>query len=79
MSDDDDIEINDRIARVSEGAVLKVKAKRGNGTRDQDTIVGKVKGQSVSDLEDEREELTETIKRTANDVREIQPGEEDDE
>lgn len=71
-------EIDETIENISSGVVLKAKTKRGTGTRDQDTVTGKIKGETVEEVKDQREELIEAIEETCEELRKIQPeGEED--
>lgn len=69
-------DVDETIKRMNEGVALKVKMKRGTGTRDQDTITGKIKGEDVEDVENQREELVEQMKKAMEDSREVQPDEE---
>jgi len=61
--------------------VLKTSVKRGSGTRDQDKIDVKVKGDDPVDAADELRETLAALYRNgvARTLRETQPGEPDDE
>lgn len=78
MQDDTPYEADETIQNLSTGVELKAKMKRGTGTRDQDTIVAKIKGETTEEVEEKREEMVEAMKETAEELREIQPeGEEE--
>lgn len=68
-----------RITESADKIRIETKIKRGSGTRDQDTLKVKVKG---DDPEETVEKLNETLARlqeTAGEVRDIQPEVSDDE
>ena len=55
------------------GVSLTVKLTRATGTRDQDKITAKVKGKTLKEAREDREILREYIHDLAEDVRQIQP------
>jgi len=70
--------MSDKKHTVSESAdkiVVKTKVKRGSGTRDQDTINIKVKGDKATEVVEKLNNTVELIQHTATDLREMQPGE----
>ena len=64
------------VERSDVGVSLTVKLTRGTDTRDQDKIVAKAKGKTLEDAREDMETLREYIHDLAEDVRQIQPGEE---
>lgn len=64
---------------VSESAdkiVVKTKLTRGDGTRDQDKINVKVKGDDPDGVVERLDATLTNLRSTADDARAIQPGEE---
>lgn len=53
--------------------VVKTKVKRGDGTRDQDTIKVKVKGDEATEVVEKLNRTVELLAFTAEDLRNIQP------
>lgn len=71
---------NDTQHRVTESADkirVQTKVKRGTGTRDQDVLDVKVKGDDPADVVERLNETVALLEETADDVRAIQPGEDD--
>ena len=66
------------VERSDVGVSLTVKLKRGTGTRDQDEVIAKAKGKTLEDAREDMETLREYIHDLAEDVRQIQPGEDDE-
>jgi hypothetical protein len=66
------------VERSDVGVSLTVKLTRGTGTRDQDKIVAKAKGKTLEDAREDMETLRGYIHDLAEDVRQIQPEEEDE-
>lgn len=68
----------ERSHRVSESADkirLDTKIKRGEGTRDQDTIKVQVKGDSPEDVADDLNETLEELAEVPDTLRQMQAGE----
>ena len=63
------------VERSDVGVSLTVKLKRGTGTRDQDEVIAKAKGQTLEDARKDMEILREYIHDLAEDARQIQPEE----
>lgn len=57
---------------------VETKVKRGSGTRDQDTIKVKVKGDDPDDVVERLNATIENLRETADEVRSIQPEGDDD-
>lgn len=78
MTDSDN---EDRLVRTDEGASISATLKRGEGTRDQDKIEIKGKGESAEEAIAEFEQLLEKYEHEYSErIRAIQPdGEVDDE
>ena len=66
------------VERSDVGVSLTVKLKRGTGTRDQDEVIAKAKGKTLEDAREDMETLREYIHDLAEDVRQIQPGEDEE-
>lgn len=60
------------------GFKLNIKAKRGTGTRDQDTVSITGNFESMEGVKYAREEMIEVLERYADAVRNVQPDTEDD-
>jgi len=74
MSDTDDID--ERIERFDSGASIEATLKRGTGTRDEDKIRIKGKGESADAALDEFEQMLERYEDGLSDrMRDIQPSE----
>jgi len=52
---------------------VETKVKRGTGTRDQDTIKVKVRGDDADDVVDRLNATVQNLRETADAVRDIQP------
>ncbi|MDS0301359.1 hypothetical protein NDI76_21740 [Halogeometricum sp. S1BR25-6] len=66
------------VERSDVGVSLTVKLTRGTGTRDQDKITAKVKAKTLEDAQEDMETLREYVHDLAEEVRQIQPGKEDE-
>ncbi|WP_458209887.1 DUF7389 domain-containing protein [Haladaptatus sp. NG-SE-30] len=66
------------VERSDVGVLITVKLKRGTGTRDQDQIEAKAKGKTLEDAREDMETLREYIHELAEEIRRIQPGDEDE-
>jgi len=67
--------------KVSESAdkiVVKTKVKRGTGTRDEDKIDVKVKGDNPTEVVEKVNETISRLHNTAEDLRNMQPEEDND-
>ena len=70
----------DRIERTDIGASVEARLKRGNGTRDEDQITIKGKGETAEEAADEFEYLLEKYESEYSDrCRNIQPSADDGE
>jgi hypothetical protein len=56
---------------------LQVRAKRGEGTRDQDRVTATLGRPSLEEVEAERDEFLDMIEDTVARTREMQPSEDD--
>lgn len=61
------------VERSDVGVSLTVRIKRGTGTRDQDEIIAKAKGNTLEDAREDMEILRQYIHDLAADVQQIQP------
>lgn len=61
------------VERTDTGVSLTVELKRGTGTRDQDKVVAKVKGENFAAVREEYEDNREWLREQAHDVRTWQP------
>lgn len=57
---------------------VKTSVKRGSGTRDQDTIDVKIKGDDPAEVVEKLNETVAQLQETADTLREMQPGENDE-
>jgi len=57
---------------------LKTKIKRGSGTRDQDEIEVKVRGDDPKECVEKLNQTVEMLRKTSDTLREIQPGQTDE-
>jgi hypothetical protein len=74
MSDEDHVQRN--ISESADKIRVETKVKRGDGTRDQDTIKIKVKGDEATEVVQKLNRTVELLAFTAEDLRDIQPGDE---
>ena len=83
VPDGEDTYDEDHVQRtISESADkirLKTKLTRGTGTRDQEAIEVKIKGDDPDETVETLNETLENLAETADNARAIQPGEADDE
>ena len=56
---------------------LQVRAKRGEGTRDQDRVTATLGRPTLEEVEAERDEFLDMIEDTVGRTREMQPGEDE--
>jgi len=67
-----------RIVReYKQGYMISVRLKRGTGTRDQDTLVAEVHGETLEKATEKANEAVEELDQLAERTREIQHGEQD--
>lgn len=71
MTDEDHVQRN--ISESADKLKLTTKVKRGSGTRDQDEIKVKVKGDEPTEVVSTLNKTLELLEYTADDLREIQP------
>ncbi|WEL28026.1 DUF7389 domain-containing protein [Haloferax volcanii] len=64
------------VERSDVGVSLTVKLKRGTATRDQDELTAKVKAQTLAEACEDMDTLRAYLHDLADDVRQIQPGDE---
>lgn len=70
MSEDN---IKRQVNESADKIQVETKVKRGSGTRDQDTIKVKVKGDDADDVVDKLNRTVENLRETADTARSIQP------
>jgi hypothetical protein len=63
-----------RITESADKIRVETKVKRGTGTRDQDELKVKVKGDDPDEVVDRLNATIQNLRETADTVREIQPG-----
>lgn len=76
--DDVDGDVRRTISETADPIRLKTQLKRGEGTRDQDTIEVKVRGDDPEEAVGMLNDTLELLRETADTARDIQPGGEDD-
>ena len=76
MSEPDEVRKN--ISESADKIRVETKVKRGSGTRDQDELKVKVKGNDPDDVVDKLNATIANLHETADDVRGLQPGEDDE-
>jgi len=72
------MEIDEQKEVFNSGISITVKAKRGSGTRDQDTVKAKIRGKTTKEVEQKKEKTMEMVEEIMTEIREVQPGEEDE-
>jgi hypothetical protein len=73
--------MTDKTHNVNESADkirVETQVKRGDGTRDEDRIKVKVKGDDPDEVVDKLNETVARLSDTSETLREMQPGENDD-
>jgi len=73
--------MSDTTHHINESAdkiVVKTKVTRGEGTRDQDKIDVKVKGDDPEDVVYQLNATLARLEATADNLRDLQPGDDDD-
>ena len=76
MSEPDEVRKN--ISESADKIRVETKVKRGSGTRDQDELKVKVKGNDADDVVDKLNATIANLHDTADDVRGLQPGDPDE-
>jgi hypothetical protein len=75
---DDDRRTEHRISESADKLTLTTKVKRGDGTRDEDRIKVKVKGDDPDEVVRKLEQTVANLKRTTNYLRDLRAGESDE-
>ena len=75
MSDED---VSRNITESADKVRVETKVKRGSGTRDQDELKVKIKGNDPDDVVEKLNATIERLHETADTVRGLQPGENDE-
>lgn len=65
------------ISESADKIVVTTNVKRGTGTRDEDKIRVKVKGDNAIRVVDKLNSTLKLLQHTANDMRQIQPGDDE--
>ncbi len=65
------------ISESADKIVVTTNVKRGTGTRDEDKIRVKVKGDEANEVVDKLNSTLKLLQHTANDMRQIQPGDDE--
>lgn len=78
-SANDDRTVEEHVTRTDVGVSIETKIKRGEGTRDQDTIKAKVKAESLDEARDMQAAVIGDLHEWADAARAIQPGDDEDE
>jgi len=73
-----DINTTHNVQESADKITVKTKVKRGSGTRDQDQLTVKVKGDDPTEVVERVNEVVVRLQDTAADLREMQPGESDE-
>lgn len=71
-------EKNHQVNESADKIRVKTSVKRGSGTRDQDTIDVKIKGDDPAEVVEKLNETVAQLQETADTLREMQPGENDE-
>jgi len=75
MSDED---VSRNITESADKIRVETKVKRGSGTRDQDELKVKIKGDDPEEVVDKLNATVEQLHDTADTVRGLQPGDADE-
>ncbi|WP_256394137.1 DUF7389 domain-containing protein [Natronoarchaeum rubrum] len=75
MSDEDHVQRN--ISESADKIRVETQVKRGSGTRDEDRIKVKVKGDDPDDVVERLNDTIENLHETGDELRELQPGDRD--
>jgi len=67
-----------RISESADKLTLTTKVKRGSGTRDEDRIKVKVKGDDPDEVVEKLERTVANLQTTTDDLRELRAGDADD-
>jgi hypothetical protein len=71
-------EKNHQVNESADKIRVKTSVKRGSGTRDQDIIDVKIKGDDPAEVVEKLNETVAQLQETADTLREMQPGENDE-
>jgi hypothetical protein len=71
-------EKNNQVNESADKIRVKTSVKRGSGTRDQDIIDVKIKGDDPAEVVEKLNETVAQLQETADTLREMQPGENDE-
>ncbi|WP_323192430.1 hypothetical protein [Halostella sp. PRR32] len=71
-------DVDEKVERTDVGVSVEIEMKRGSGTRDQDKIKAKVKAETLGEAKADLDELKPYLREYADDLRAIQPTEDDD-
>jgi hypothetical protein len=74
MSDEPSHHVNESADKIT----VKGDVKRGSGTRDQDKLSVKVKGDDPTEVVEKVNETIQRLHNTADDMRAMQPGDADE-
>lgn len=75
---EDEFDPDRQVERRERGVSLKLKSKRGTGTRDQDEVYGKIRAPTAEEAREQVDELTGAMEEALDAQRDIQPGQDDE-
>jgi aryl-alcohol dehydrogenase-like predicted oxidoreductase len=75
---DDDRRTEHRISESADKLTLTTKVKRGEGTRDEDRIKIKAKGNDPDEVVEKLEQTVANLQTTTDDLRNLRAGDDDD-
>jgi len=75
---DDDRRTEHRISESADKLTLTTKVKRGSGTRDEDRIKVKVKGDDPDEVVEKLEQTVTNLQSTTDDLRDLRAGDDDE-
>jgi len=75
---DDDRRTEHRISESADKLTLTTKVKRGEGTRDEDRIKVKVKGDDPDEVVRKLEQTVANLQTTTDDLRDLRAGDDDE-
>jgi hypothetical protein len=78
LIDDYDRRTEHRISESADKLTLTTKVKRGSGTRDEDRIKVKVKGDDPDEVVTKLEQTVANLQETTDDLRDLRAGEGDE-
>jgi len=77
-TDDDGRRTEHRISESADKLTLTTKVKRGSGTRDEDRIKVKVKGDDPDEVVAKLEQTVANLQATTDDLRDLRAGDDDE-